>query len=397
MEVLSRLKDLEFRKKTGNRLFYIALLIELILMILEKSEIPFSYESYVFRITFVITMLAVLIAGHEKKEWLVIGLVLAFTFVCYRLTGRNELLRYAVFVMAARNINLGKTMKMTFWICLAGFAAIALLSITGILGQVSMITDYGRNNTEELRYVFGFGHPNTFWGCMYVLILLWIWVYGSRARIWQMAVVFVISIVVSLYASSRTGLIIGVFTVLIAALVRYVPVLNIRKYIYVLSALITPVLCVAFSIWAACVSHIPYYVFDAKGYYIITAIDGALNNRIYNLYRGNNRHAGAIDSWKLFSDHDSIEYFDMGWIRMFYWYGIIPTVIICALVIVFIYLCYKRKDTWTLILIVSLSIYTIIEATFVSVYIGRNILLPILGVYLGAVFERKPVVNAGKN
>lgn len=374
-----------------------ALLIELVLMIIEKSELNVPFESYVFRITFVISLLAVFVAKHEKKEWLAIAAVLVFTFLCYRLTGKNELLRYAVFVMAAKNINLGKTMKMMFRVCVAGFGMIALLSIFGVLGQVSMVMDYGRGNEEELRYVFGFGHPNTFWGCMYVLILLWIWVYGSKAKIWHMAILFVLEIVVSLYASSRTGLIIGVFTVLLAALVRFVPVLNTRKYAYILSVVVTPILCVAFSIWSACVSYIPYYVFDAKGYKLIAAIDAALNNRIYNLYRGNNRHAGAIDSWKLFSDHDSIEYFDMGWIRMFYWYGIIPTVVICVLVIVFIYLCYKRKDAWTLILIVSLSIYTIIEATFVSVYIGRNLLLPILGVYLGAVFERKLVINAGKN
>ncbi len=397
MEVLSRLKDDEIRKKIGNRLFYIALLIELLLMIVEKSELFFAYESYIFRGTFAITLLSVLIAKHEKKEWLVIALVMAFTFICYRLTGKNELLRYAVFVMAAKNINLGKTMKMMFWICIAGFGVITLLSIFGVLGQVSMVADYGRGNTEEIRYVFGFGHPNTFWGCVYVLMLLWIWIYGSKAKVWQFIVLFALSIAVSLFAVSRTGLIIGVFTVLMAVLVRLKPVLNTRKYAYIMSVLVTPFLCTAFSVWSACVSYIPYYEFSAKGYGIIAAVDRALNNRIYNLYRGNNRHAGAIDSWKLFSDHDSIEYFDMGWVRLFYWYGIIPAALICVLVIVFIYLCYKRKDAWTLILIVSLSIYTIIEATFVSVYIGRNIILPIMGVYLGAVFERKLVINAGEN
>lgn len=397
MEIINRLKDVEICKKIGNRLFYIALLIELLLMIIEKSELSFSYESYVFRITFAITLLSVFIAKHEKNEWFAIALILAFTFICYRLTGKNELLRYAVFVMAAKNINLGKTMKMIFWICLVGFGLIALLSLTGILGQISMVTDYGRDNAQELRYVFGFGHPNTFWGCAYVLILLWIWVYGSKAKLWQYAALFVASIAVSLLASSRTGLIIGVFTVLMAVLVRLFPVLNTRKYIYLLSTFITPVMCTAFSVWAAYISYIPGYMLEAKGYLTIVAIDNALNNRIYNLYRANHRRAGAIVSWKLFSDYESVEYFDMGWVRLFYWYGIIPAALICVLVGVFIYLCYKRKDAWTLVLIVSLSIYTIIEATFVSVYIGRNILLPVLGVYLGAFFERKLIVNAGKN
>ena len=86
----------------------------------------------------------------------------------------------------------------------------------------------------------------------------------------------------------------------------------------------------------------------------------------------------------------------MGWVRLFYWYGIIPTAIICALVIVLIYLCYKRKDAWTLIVVLSLSIYTVIEATFVSEYLGRNVLLPVLGVYFGALFERKMLTDVEK-
>ena len=44
------------RKRISNVLFYIALTIELVLMIVEKSEIPFGYESHVFRVTFVLTL-----------------------------------------------------------------------------------------------------------------------------------------------------------------------------------------------------------------------------------------------------------------------------------------------------------------------------------------------------
>ena len=388
MELLDKIKNINFRRRFANRLFYLALIIEIVLMIVEKSELSFSYESYIFRVTFVLTYFSVIIADHNKKEWLLILGIWIFTFICYRITGKNDLLRFATFIMAAKNINLGKTMKATFWIELIGFLTIALMAVTGVLGSVAQAADYGRDNAEELRYVFGFGHPNTLWSSAFVLMLLWIWVYGSKAKLWHYLILLAIIGVLYKFTASRTSLMIGLFMFAMAIAARYIHRPANRKYVYMGGLIITPLLCVAFSVWAAIVSPIPRYSSKNQYEILINRLDEFLNNRIHNLYRSNYRHSGAIDSWKLFSDRLSTEYFDMGWVRLFYWYGIIPAALVCVLVAVFIYLCYKRRDAWTLIIIVSLSIYTVIEATFVSVYVGRNILIPVLGVYLAELSAR---------
>ena len=396
MDFLQELLTEQNRTKIANRLFYLAFMIELILMIVEKSELNFSMESYVFRITFVISMAAVICLRHDKKEWLIILLVWAFTFVCYRFSGKNELLRYATFIMAAKNINLGKTMKAMFYTSLAGFSLIVLLAIAGVQGNVAVYSDYGRDVGEELRYVFGFGHPNTLWGCVFALILLWIWIYGSKAKWWSFVILFASNLVLYKLTASRTSMLVGMLTILLAVIVRYMPHIGYSKYTYILSGIVTPVFCAAFSVWAAIVCYIPGYHENTKSGRLVAKLDGILNNRIGNLYRSNSKHAGALVSWKMFSDRESVEYFDMGWVRLFYWYGIIPAAIICILLIVFIYLCYKRKDAWTLLLVLALSIYTVIEATFVSVYIGRCVLLPVLGVYFGSMFERKSLADVDK-
>jgi low affinity Fe/Cu permease len=79
----------------------------------------------------------------------------------------------------------------------------------------------------------------------------------------------------------------------------------------------------------------------------------------------------------------------MGWVRLFYWYGIIPTALIAVAILLLIYICYKKRDPWTLLIILSVSVYTIIEATFVSRYIGRAFYLMIAGVYFGYLFKGK--------
>ena len=117
-------------------------------------------------------------------------------------------------------------------------------------------------------------------------------------------------------------------------------------------------------------------------------LDSVFNGRIMNLYYNTDDHKGAIETWKLFSDSISDEYFDMGWVRLYYWYGIIPATLIVLLIVLLIYICMKKKDLWTLVLIFSLGIYTVIEATFVSRYIGRNFMLPITAVYLYDFFKK---------
>ncbi|MCR5156794.1 MAG: hypothetical protein K6C96_08945, partial [Butyrivibrio sp.] len=171
------------RKKTANVLFYIALTIELVLMIVEKSEISFPYESHVFRVTFLLTLIAVLVMKHNLKEWAVIAIVLAIAAYSYIASGKNDMLRLALFVMAARDIDLKKTMKYTFYVCLVGVLAIALLAVTGLVGDVALTFDYGRQAGVETRYVFGFGHPNTLFSSVYALLLMWIWIYGKRAGV----------------------------------------------------------------------------------------------------------------------------------------------------------------------------------------------------------------------
>ena len=79
----------------------------------------------------------------------------------------------------------------------------------------------------------------------------------------------------------------------------------------------------------------------------------------------------------------------MGWVRLFYWYGIIPTALIVVAMLLVMYVCYKKRDMWTMLIILSVSVYTVVEATFVSRYIGRAFFLLIAGVYLGELIKGK--------
>lgn len=387
------------RKKTAELLFYAALTIELVLMIVEKSEISFPYESYVFRVTFLLTLLCVLITEHDKKQWLVIGIALVFTGICYYLSGKNDLLRFSVFMLAAKDIDLKKAIRYSFYVSLSGFLLIALLSVCGIMGDIYLITDYGRQIADEKRYVFGFGHPNTLFSSVYALVLMWLFLYGSRAKAWQYTVLFVLSSIVSILTRTRTGIAVLALTLILAVVLRIFPKLKDVKALYILETIVSPVMCVLSAVVAAKCSQMVYLNESFLGHKvpaIFWRIDGVLNYRISSLYYGASGHGGILSSWRLFAHPGSDEYFDMGWVRLFYWYGIIPTMVIVVLLFMVINVCLKKRDIWTMLIFFSLSVYTLVEATFVSRYIGRNFFLLIMGVYLWHYLKKGEDLNAGK-
>lgn len=389
--MLAKLLTDENRKKSANLLFYIALTIELLIMLVEKSELSFSYESYVFRLTFLLTFLAVALMKHDKKELVLIAAALAFGVLCYRISGKNDILRIFTFLAAARDIDLKRAMKYSFYFCLSGYIVIALLSVIGVLGNVALVADYGRSVGVETRYVYGFGHPNTLLGCVYSLVLMWLFIYGEKASALLYGSLIVVSGIVAVITKSRTGIAMLAFTLVLAVVIRVFPALSKVKVLYILEMLVTPFLCILLTVIAAGCTMQKYtgVHFTDIGFIIkkFWRLEKRLNYRMSNLYYGVPDHGGILSNWKLIAGRGADGYFDMGWARLFYWYGILPTVVIAVLIIVLLYVCMIKKDARSALIVLSLSLYTIIEATFVTRYLGRDFFLLIAGVYLGYFFR----------
>jgi hypothetical protein len=75
-------------------------------------------------------------------------------------------------------------------------------------------------------------------------------------------------------------------------------------------------------------------------------------------------------------------YFDMGWVKLFYRYGVIPGILYCVACLALLWQIYRRKDAFGLVIFAVFAIYSVVEAHLFSVYVGRNILLMMMGSYL---------------
>ena len=383
-------------------LFYAGLTIELLMVIVDKSNYINPIEGQLFRITFLLFALKLLLTDYTKKEWGVIILLEAMAFFSYRITEANDLIRVVTFVAACKNIPLRQMLKYTFYVTLIGCAAIVLLAVTGIYGAVSLTQAYGHESMEttiyigkeaaqETRYTLGMGHPNAL-ACMFImLVVLGVYVWFPQMKWYIYLFIMLLNAGVYALTQSKTGALIVTAYLIGACVLTYCRQLREKAFIYVCGLLVL-VFCLGFSLDAAvCAQRVRdaqwrefFYWNPMDNDHIVALgrVDRFLNGRIVSLTDSENND-GMIQTWSVFSEPNNMNYyFDMGWVKLFYRYGIVPGIIYVIAQIVLLWKLYKRKDACGRLLFATLAVYTVIEAHLISVYLGRNFLLMILGYYL---------------
>lgn len=402
-----------YRKLKKSRLpwylFYGGLTIELLIVIVDKSNLINPFEGRLFQITFLIFLLKLLLTDYSKKEWhWIVGLEL-LAFFSYWVTGANELIRIVTFVAACKNIPLKQMMRYAFYVTLAGCAVIVLLSVTGIYGDISLTQAYGRESAEttiyigvepakETRYTLGMGHPNAL-SCMFLMLLVMaVYVYFERMKWYLYLFLMLLNVGVYALSGSKTSMLITTAFLAGACALTYCRFLREDRFGY-LCGLLVFAACIAFSVDAAvCAQRVRdvqwnefYYGEPLDDRHIVTLakIDRRISGRIISL-TDTEANDGMIQTWSLFSRPENMEhYFDMGWVKVFYRYGIVPGIMYLLAHLALLWRIYRRKDACGLAVFTVLAVYTVVEAHLVSFYIGRNLLLMMMGWYFFPVESGK--------
>lgn len=367
------------KKEIGKLIFYIGLTIEIIILLIDKSAFINPIEGRLFQFTFLLFAVKVVLTEYTPREWALIILFEMLGFVSYRITGRNEIIRIVTLIAACKEMNMKLVFTYMFKTVLAGCLLLVLLAVAGILGEVSL-TEVFRGDVVETRYCLGLGHPNAL-HCMYfMLVILGMYLYEKRMKLYHFAVLLLTDAGMFLLTGSKTGTIVTAFTIMFAALLRFGKKLCEMPLLYILTAGELGA-CVWIAWWAAKNSEIlPRYPEWRK-------YDRLLSDRIVNLYYDSVSHAGTLPTWTLWGVPENEYYFDMGWVRLFYWYGIIPAAIYVGVLALLIWSLYRKKDAMGLMMLTSLFIYTLVEAHIISVYLARDYILFLIGAYWTDMFH----------
>ena len=403
--MLSNFYEGMWKRRIPQILFYIGLTIELVIVIIDKSRYINPIEGQLFRITFLIFACKLLSTKYSAKEWICILLLEVVAFISYRICGKNDLIRLVTFVAACKGMDLKRVLRYAFYMTLLGCLAIIMLAVTGIYGEMTSTQVFGHigrealedarywvaEPVEETRYTLGMGHPNALSCMFFMLVALGVYVWFERMKWYSYLFIMLLNIGVYALTGSRTGLLITSLFLAGACLVTYSKLLRGKILIYICGFLVFA-LCIGFSVDAAvCAQRVRELQWDVYflGYHednkhieILSKIDGALTGRIVSL-TDSERNDGMIETWSAFSCPENMDYyFDMGWVKVFYRYGVVPGILYVIAHLILLWRLYKHRDACGLVLFTAFAVYTVIEAHLVSVYLGRNYLLIIMGYYL---------------
>lgn len=372
--------------KAAPLFFYFCVTLEILLVIIDKSNYTNPLEGQLLRVTFLLAALKIVCTGYSLKEWTAMLLSGILGWISYRVTGRNEILRIVVFIAACKGVDMGKALKYVFCATAAGCLALVLLSVSGIYGGLYLEADFGRGYVQR-RYCLGLGHPNALHCMFFMLTALGLYLYNERAKWYAYFILFLANAGMYALTDSNTGMAMTFCTVAGAAVIHYFKKLKNQKWVY-LSGIFLFGLCVLFSVAAAAPRIAKPNIDEIKnpqrifGNPVIQKAEEQLNGRIIDLYYGSENQEGTTATWSMFSRPENSYYFDMGFVRVFYWYGILPGAVYIILNVLLLWQCYRKRDGMGLVMLAAFSIYTVVEAHLVSVYIGRNYILFLMGMYM---------------
>ncbi len=376
-KVLSRLD----RWSAG--LFYLGLCIEILVVILDKSSRTNPYDGMMYRFAFLLFAVRCVCcipraSGKEHGFWLP---ALLLGVLCWRIGGRNDLLRTLVFVRAAGTISVRKAMKLELLGTLAGCGALVVLALTGVMGHLYQTYDYGHG--IETRWDLGLGHPNSLHCMAAMLLMLALYLYDRKMKLYLYILLAVGDVLLYGLTHSNTACAMALFSIVLSMVLHYGRRLSGTNAVYRLGELMTA---------GGLVFSALCGLFDPRKHGWMAKLDSALTGRVASLWT-TTFHEGTLSTWKWFSQRLNTAYFDLGWLRVVYWYGVLPAIFVIGVLLLLMEYSRVIRDRAGFVLLLSLSLYTVFEAHLVSAYIGRNYGLLLAALYLSEIFGRGKEFN----
>jgi len=201
--------------------FYLGVIIEVLMVIIDKSALINPVEGRLFQLTFLLFLIKTCLTRYDKKEYAVIAAFLALGAISYFVTGRNDIVRIVMFLAACKNVDMQKCMRLVFYMTLTGCLFIMLLSFFGVGGGLALTQDYGRGSVET-RYTLGMGHPNALQCMVFALTVLALYLYGEKWKWYGYAAALAVNTGFFFLTDSKTSFLVAVFAIFYTGMYQFI-------------------------------------------------------------------------------------------------------------------------------------------------------------------------------
>lgn len=161
-------------------------------------------------------LLKIAMTRHTFGEYLLIGVLLFISLIVYYNTGEKGLLLYFTMMLGMKNVSLKRVMKWAAAILSVSFTVLIFLSVFGLKQDITYLHDrvgFG----QVLRHSLGYPYPNTLFTTYIVLMVLIMYVLGKQTKkqlVITSTLMFLGAVYIYLYSCSNTGLIVATFYLL---------------------------------------------------------------------------------------------------------------------------------------------------------------------------------------
>ncbi len=200
-------------KKISNYAFIAGLICEIFVMPSGYTLLYLGYK-YVTLLGMVCFALSLLLSMDLKRDIKIFIPVFGFGLVCYYFQGSALMLRLALIILAGRTQERDKVIKSFFFGTAAWIAVIFLLALLGVKGSVFTEGAF-RHSADELRFTFGFMHPNGFAFFWIKLAVMGMYLYGGRMKPWIACTVYAAGLIPLIMAMTKAGIAAYMFFALI--------------------------------------------------------------------------------------------------------------------------------------------------------------------------------------
>lgn len=355
---------LTHKKGIGEGLFFAALSIELLIMMIGHSAFTIPLMGRCLHVAFVLFGVKILLTKYTRKEWCIIVLLGVAGVISYLSMGEEWFIRIVVMIIASKEISLKKVIKYAFWVALTGTVLIMVLSFAGIGGMLVDIRDYGRDGIEE-RWCFGFNHANNVHGTLWYVVSLGLLAFLDKIKWYHGVLLTVGNIILYFFTISRTGFIVTELVILAAVIYVYYPKIAGWKWIYAAGGLGT-LFCAFIGIFVTVAG-----VFSVPG---LKWLSDMLTVRLECLSWWE-----SVDQWSLFGDGRERRLTDVGFITLVSEYGyVIFTIYLLVLLLMVFYYC-RNKKWMEFIILMTCVLYTFMESTYtINIYLLCNLTFMLL-------------------
>ena len=359
-------------------LFYLGLAAEILLVIWDKSSWTDPYMGQICRMTFL--LFAVCCACSVRKSTMTEDIVFAIGVLIgalsWRFGGRNDLLRIVIFLRAAGTVSVPRAMKVTFVSSVLGCLGLVGLAFAGIQGHLYQTYDYGHG--VETRWDLGLGHPNSLHCKAAKLLIFGLYLFEKKMKLYLYVLLGVGNVLLYGLTRSNTAFAISMLALMLSLLLHYGKKLAAGNAVYFLGE---------FLLFGGLLFSVFCGIYRPSDHRLLAKLDHVLTGRISSLWT-TTFHEGTLSTWKWFGQRLNVCYFDLGWLRVVYWYGVIPAIVIIGLTFALLEHARKTRDKAAFMLLLCFGLYTVFEAHLVSAYIGRNYALFIAALYLPKMLGR---------